>query len=154
MAKALGATENPPFDGFWHMKRGAPVENGLRLTKNGMFGEEVVKGKMRVSGDGAVIFFCYRLVIMLMYDPGTNQVHIFHVVHYMLRKLLRFTAQYKLPRNISGHSFSTCSLQEVPIRSYDSRPNQKKRQKTELEVDYCKYAFDYCQGTPMRSHFC
>ena len=95
-----------------------------------------------MSGDGGVIFFCYRLVMMLMYVPGTNQVRTCHVFHYMLSKLLRFTAQYKLPRNISGHSLSTCSWKEVPMRSYDSRPNQKKRQKTEVEVDYCKYAFD------------
>lgn len=106
MAKDLGATENPPFDGFWHMKRGAPVEKGGTYEKWDV-GEEVVKGKMTVSGD---VIWLY--VGDYVDDPGTNQVITYiSFLSLYVEELVRFTAQYKLPRNISAHTSSTCSLQ-------------------------------------------
>ena len=62
MAQALGATANPPFDGFMHMKRGAAlvvvVGNGRERDTNVFNGNgwrmRVVKGTSTVSGTSEV----------------------------------------------------------------------------------------------------
>lgn len=112
------------------------------LTKNGMFGEEVVKGKMRVSGDGGVILFargwwlCWCMIL----------AQIKHI--YFMSFIICWGSCYILPPNINCLAISPAiHYQHAPGRKSLCEvtthvPIKKKRQKTEVEVDHCKYAFD------------